>query len=380
MTVEHLIEQGNQHRADNQPAQALACYAQAFVEDFNSAAAWNNYGNVIREMGYPDRARPFLEQAIRIDADHATARFNLAVALLLMGDYEQGWPAYESRWNFEHLAGTLPAYRQPRWQGEDLRDRTILIIGEQGLGDCIQFVRYMEPLQALGARIILQVPTTLISLFQIAGGTTIGFDQPVPDFDVWCPMMSLPAVMKTTVATIPRSLAYIQAAAPAVTEWQDRLGPRTRLRVGVSWSGRRDTWINQHKSVPFDDIAMMIQQNPQYQWVNLQVDVDEAQSQILAESGVSTYPGTIQCMADTAALIACLDVVISVDSAVSHLAAAMGRPTWIMLNQYAVDWRWFVDRGDSPWYPTVKLFRQPCQGDWSAVIDRIQRFLPTFTI
>ena len=380
MSVDDLIEQGNQHRAKNQPAQALACYAQAFVEDFNSAAAWNNYGNVIREMGYPDRAIPFLEQAIRIDANHVTARFNLAVALLLQGDYEQGWRAYESRWNFEHLAGTLPAYTQPRWQGEDLRGRTILIIGEQGLGDCIQFVRYMEPLQALGARITLQVPTALISLFQIAGGVTIGFDQPVPDFDVWCPMMSLPAVMKTTVATIPRSLAYIQPAAAAVSEWQDRLGPRTRLRVGVSWSGRRDTWINQHKSVPFELIAEMIQRNPQYQWVNLQVDADEQQSRILAESGVSVYPGTIHCMADTAALIACLDVVISVDSAVSHLAAAQGRPTWIMLNQFAVDWRWFVDRGDSPWYPTAKLFRQSCQGDWITVLDRIQRFLPTFTI
>ena len=380
MSVEHLIEQGNQHRASNEPAQALACYAQAFVEDFNSAAAWNNYGNVIREMGYPDRARPFLEQAIRIDPNHTTAKFNLAVALLLAGDYEQGWPAYESRWDFEHLAGSLPAYPQPRWQGEDLRDRTLLIMGEQGLGDCIQFVRYIEPLQARGARIILQVPDALISLMQIDGGKTIGFGQPVPAFDVWCPMMSLPAVMMTTVATIPRALSYISANAAAAAEWNRRLGPRTRLRVGVSWSGRRDSWINQHKSVPFNDIAEMIRRNPQYQWVNLQVDADEEQSRILTESGVSVYPGTIRDMADTAALISGLDVVISVDSAVSHLSAAMGRPTWIMLNDYAVDWRWFRNRGDSPWYPTVKLFRQPCQGNWTAVLDRIQRFLPTFTI
>jgi len=380
MTVDDLIEQGNQHRANNRPAQALACYAQAFVQDFNSAAAWNNYGNVIREMGYPDRARPFLEQAIRIDPNHTTAKFNLAVALLLEGNYEQGWPAYESRWNFEHLAGSLPAYSQPRWQGEDLQDRTLLIMGEQGLGDCIQFVRYIEPLQARGARIILQVPDALISLMQIDGGTTIGFGQPVPAFDVWCPMMSLPAVMMTTVATIPRALSYISANAAAVAEWNRRLGPRTRLRVGVSWSGRRDSWINQHKSVPFEQIAEMIQRNPEYQWVNLQVDADQEQSEILVESGVSTYPGTIQCMADTAALIAGLDVVISVDSAVSHLSAAMGRPTWIMLNDYAVDWRWLRDRGDSPWYPTVKLFRQPGQGDWRSVLDRIQRFLPTFTV
>jgi len=380
MSVDDLIEQGNQHRAENQPAQALACYAQAFVTDFNSAAAWNNYGNVIREMGFPDRARPFLEQAIAIDPGHTTARFNLAVALLLAGDYEQGWPAYEHRWNFEHLAGTLPTYAQPRWQGEDLQGRTILIIGEQGLGDCIQFVRYVEPLQALGARIVLQVPTTLISLLQISGGVTTGFDQAVPDFDFWCPMMSLPAVMKTTLATIPRSLAYIQAATPVVSEWHERLGVKNRLRVGISWSGRRDTWINQHKSVPFDLVLDMIQRNPQYQWVNLQVDVDEHQSRILAELGVSVYPGTIHSMADTAALIACLDVVISVDSTVSHLSAALGQPTWIMLNQFAVDWRWFVDRGDSPWYPTAKLFRQPSQGDWVSVLDRIQRFLPTFTV
>lgn len=380
MSVEHLIEQGNQYRADNRPEQALACYAQAFVQDYNSAAAWNNYGNVMREMGYPDRARPFLEQAIRTDPNHVTARFNLAVALLLQGDYEQGWPAYESRWNFEHLAGTLPTFSQPRWQGQDLTDKTVLIMGEQGLGDCIQFVRYLEPLQALGARIILQVPTPLISLLQIPGGETIGFDQPRPAFDLWCPMMSLPAVMKTTVATIPRALSYISANAVAMTEWNQRLGPRTRLRVGISWSGRRDTWINHHKSVPFDLVAAMIRQNPQYQWVNLQVDVDDTQSQILAQSGAAMYPGTIQCMADTAALVSCLDVVISVDSAVSHLSAALGRPTWIMLNDYAVDWRWLRDRGDSPWYPTAKLFRQPRQGDWSTVLDRIQSFLPKFTV
>jgi hypothetical protein len=193
-------------------------------------------------------------------------------------------------------------------------------------------------------------------------------------------MMSLPAVMKTTLATIPRSLAYIQAAAPAVSQWHERLGQKNRLRAGISWSGRRDTWINQHKSVPFDLVLDMIQRNPQYQWVNLQVDADAAQSESLNEAGVQLYPGTIQCMADTAALVSCLDVVISVDSAVSHLSAALGRPTWIMLNQFAVDWRWLINRGDSPWYPTVKLFRQHEQGNWTTVVNRIQRFLPTFTI
>jgi hypothetical protein len=208
----------------------------------------------------------------------------------------------------------------------------------------------------------------------------IAFDSVLPEYDYWITTMSIPGVLGTTLDTVPAPLSYITADAVLRAEWQKRLGPRRRLRVGFSWSGRKDTWIHQHKSVPFGQIVNMIQACPNYEWVNLQIDADAAESQALTELGCATYPGSIACMADSAALIACMDVVVSVDTAVSHLAAAMGRPTWIMLNHYGTDWRWLLNRSTSPWYPTARLFRQPTIGNWGPVITQIARHLDLFKI
>jgi len=382
MNTHELIAQGNEYRAQRRPDLALQCYAQVFVANPDHAAAWNNYGNVMREMGYPDRSIPFLEHCLRLDPAHEQANFNLAVSLLLMGDYQRGWAQYERRWQFEHLKGQLPAFPQPRWQGESLQDKTLLIVGEQGLGDCIQFVRFVREVGLQGGHVILVVPDGLIPLF----GTnetvihTTGYEQPLPEFDVWTPMMSIPGALGVTLENLNSPISYITANPGISRAWQDRLGPKTRMRVGFSWSGRRDTWINQHKSVPFPVILAMIEANPQYQWVNLQIDATPEETSALEAAGVELYPGTIANMSDTAGLISNLDVVISVDTAISHLSAAMGRPTWIMLNHYALDWRWLLDRGDSPWYPTARLFRQPGMDQWQPVTDQIQRFLRTFTI
>ena len=381
MDTEHLISQGNTHREQHQPDLALACYAQAFVQDPDHTGAFNNYGNVMREMGWPDRAQPFLEHAIRLDPASETARFNLAVCYLLQGNYQQGWPAYEDRWNYQHLKGTLPNFPQPKWTGQELANKTILVIGEQGLGDTIQFVRFCTDLVRKGAQVVLVVDAGLVSLFGSSPGMQVlAFDQELPGFDYWIPVMSLPGLLGTTLTNLDSPLNYLAINSAALTAWQQRLGPRRRLRVGVSWSGRKDTWIHQHKSVPFGQIVNMIQACPDYQWVNLQIDCDEKESQILQELGVSTYPGTISCMADSAALIMCMDVVISVDTAVSHLAAALGKSTWIMLNQYGQDWRWLLNRSDSPWYPSAKLFRQPTMGNWGPVITQITRQLNLFKI
>jgi hypothetical protein len=382
MNFEQLINQGNDYRAQRQPEQALSCYAQVFLGAPNHAAAWNNYGNVLREMGYPDRSIPFLEHCLRLDPDHEQANFNLAVSLLLMGDYQRGWKQYEQRWNFEHLRGMLPSFAQPRWQGESLKDKKLLIVGEQGLGDCIQFVRFCKEVKTQGGHAIMVVPDPLIALFQTNTDDTavVGYEQTLPDFDFWIPMMSMPGILGVTIENLNSPISYISAKKEIAQSWQQRLGPKTRMRVGFSWSGRRDTWINQHKSVPFSQVLEMIKNNPQYDWINLQVDAADHESQALADTGVSLYPGTIQSMDDTAGLISCLDVVISVDTAVSHLAAAMGRPTWIMLNHYGLDWRWLLARGDSPWYPTARLFRQPSMDQWQPVLDRIQKFLKVFTI
>lgn len=382
MTPNDLIEAGNQHRANDNPAQALQCYAMAFVQDPESAAAFNNYGNVQREMGHPDRAIPFLQHSLVLEPNNVTAQFNLAVSYLLMGNYPQGWPAYESRWNYEHLAGTEPKYQQPRWRGEDLRDKTILVVGEQGHGDCIQFVRFLYNLHVMGARIKLQVTDGLIpvmsssSIVQQVGSYTTDMGE----FDYWIPIMSLPGVLGITVDTIPKIQSYLTAQPALVKDWLDRLGPKTRMRVGVSWSGRRDAWLNRHKGVPFPVILEMIRANPQYECINLQIDATPDEEQALADAGVTRYPGSIVSFAETAALMMHMDVVIGVDTAVSHLAGALGRPAWIMLNAYATDWRWLLDRDSSPWYSTARLFRQPAMGDWASVTKKVAQYLSWFKV
>ena len=382
MTPNELIEAGNQHRAEDNPAQALQCYAMAFVQDPESAAAFNNYGNVQREMGHPDRAIPFLQHSLVLEPNNITAQFNLAVSYLLMGNYPQGWPAYESRWNYEHLAGTEPKYSQPRWRGEDLRDKTILVVGEQGHGDCIQFVRFLYNLYVMGAKIKLQVTDGLIpvmsssSMLQQVGSYTTDMGE----FDYWIPIMSLPGILGITVDNIPKIQSYLHAQPALVKDWLDRLGPKTRMRVGVSWSGRRDSWLNRHKSVPFPVILEMIRANPQYEWINLQIDASDDEEQALADAGVTRYPGSIVSFAETAALIMHMDVVIGVDTAVSHLAGALGRPAWIMLNAYATDWRWLLDRDSSPWYSTARLFRQPAMGDWTSVTKKVAQYLSWFKV
>jgi tetratricopeptide (TPR) repeat protein len=381
METELLIAQGNTHRERHQPDLALACYAQAFVQDYTSASAFNNYGNVLREMGFPDRAQPFLDHAIRINPLNETARFNLAVCLLLQGNYTQGWPAYEDRWTFEHLKGALPQLPQPRWTGQDLSSKTVLVIGEQGLGDTIQFLRFTRNLQQLGAKIILVVDPVVVSLYNnIANVQVISFGEELPEYDYWITIMSIPGILNITLDTLDSPLSYITLKQAAVSNWQKILGPRRRLRVGFSWAGRRDTWIHQHKSVPFGQIVELVKSNPEYEWVNLQIDANPEESQVLENLGCKTYPGTITCLADSAALISCTDVVVSVDTVVSHLAGALGKPTWIMLNHYGVDWRWLLNRADSPWYPSVRLFRQPQMGNWGPVMSQITRHLSLFKI
>ena len=192
--------------------------------------------------------------------------------------------------------------------------------------------------------------------------------------------MSIPAVIGTTVDNIASVQYYLTADTALQRAWQERLGPKRRLRVGFCWSGRRDTWINRHKAMPFEVMLELIQRNPGYEWVNLQSDCTEQEEAELVAAGVTAYPGAIRNFADTAALLMHMDVVLSVDTAVAHLAGALGRPVWVMLSQYALDWRWLLDRDSSPWYTTARLFRQPVQGDWSSVTERIHKFLSWYKI
>jgi len=377
-----LIEEGNRLRGENRPDQALKCYMLAMCHDPDSSAAFNNYGNVLRECGQARRGIPFLEHAIILDPTSITAKFNLAVSYLIQGDYARGWPAYEARWEYEHLAGSLPQHAQPRWTGQDLKDKTILVIGEQGHGDNIQFCRFLFNLHAGGARVLFQTTEGLIPLLNTSPVISwIGTytDQP-PEFDYWVPIMSIPGVLGVTLENLPRQVQYINAQSDKYAAWLKLLGAKKRMRVGVSWSGRRDAWLNRHKGVPFETVLDMIKRNPNYEWINLQVDATAEEQQQLIAAGVTHYPGSIASFADTAALINCMDVVISVDTAITHLAAAMGRPTWLMLQWFATDWRWMLDRDSNPWYSTVRIFRQPSMGDWESVTRKIEQYLTWFKV
>lgn len=382
MNVNELIALGNTHREQNNPEQALACYVQAIALDRNSAVAFNNYGNVLRECAEPDAAVPFLQRAIQLDPGNVTAQFNLAVAWLLAGDYKNGWPQYEHRWQYEHLAGLLPQYQQPRWTGQDLKDRVVLVVGEQGHGDNLQFIRFIGDLTERGARVWVLVDASLIPLLQCITQIEqlIPYGETPEGFDYWIPIMSIPAVVGTTLENLSHVQYYLTADPARCHTWQQRLGPKRRLRVGFCWSGRRDTWINQHKSIPFADMLRLIQRNSNYEWINLQVDSTPEETAALSASGVVCYPGSVQNFADSAALISQCDVVVTVDTAVAHLSGALGRPTWVMLSWFALDWRWLLNRDSSPWYSTARLFRQPGRADWATVTDRITQYLSWFKI
>jgi hypothetical protein len=381
MDTELLIAHGNTAREENNPELALKYYAEALTEDRRSASAFNNYGNVLRELGDPVGAVPFLQRSIQLAPTHPTAQFNLAVAYLLAGDYARGWPQYESRWNYEHLAGALPTYSQPRWTGQDIKDKTVLVVGEQGHGDNIQFVRFIGDITSRGARVILTLNASLRPLILGPSIPTILVEgDPLPEFDYWIPIMSIPSVIGTTVENIASVQYYLTADAQLQKQWQTVLGHKTRLRIGFCWSGRRDTWINRHKAMPFETMLALVRRNPDYEWVNLQCDCTAEEEAELIAAGVRAYPGAIQNFADSAALLMHMDVVLSVDTAVAHLAGALGRPVWIMLSQYALDWRWLLDRDSSPWYSTARLFRQPTMGDWTTVTDKIHKFLSWYKI
>jgi len=383
MTHDELLAHGNHFRSTSEPEKAIACYAQAFIQNPDFGPAYNNYGNVIREMGHPERAIGFLLNALAIDPNDSVAQFNLAVAYLLSGDLERGWKQYEKRWQFEHLDGKLPQFSQPRWEGQDLSGKSIMITGEQGHGDNIQFCRFAEQLVQAGANVYIGVDNNLkpllVSSF-IRGVTILGSDDVLPEFDYWTPIMSIPGFLGITYSNLPYKMQYLTPSQQVTAEWNKRLGLKRKLRIGFAWSGRRDSWINQHKSVPFEKIFELIKRNPDYEWHNLQMDCTDEENQQLVEQGVISHRGMARNWEDTAAIVHHMDVVVAVDTAVGHLAGAMGRPFWLPLNQFGQDWRWLLKRNDSPWYSSCRIFRQPKIADWDTPLEAIHQNLKLFKI
>jgi len=297
--------------------------------------------------------------------------------LLVRGDFLQGWEEYEWRWKTKDAAFPERNFAQPQWDGSPLEGRTLLLHAEQGLGDAIQFIRYLPLVAQNGGNIVLECQPELQRLFQRMAPDlpVLAMGQALPAFDVHCPLMSLSRVFSTDLGNIPQTVPYLHADAAEAALWGERLaGLGSSLKVALVWAGNPTNKNDRKRSLKLASLAPLAEV-PGVRFISLQKGDATAEARTLpAGVALIDVAEDLKDFADTAALLANLDLVISVDTAVVHLAGAMGRPVWTLL-PFAPDWRWLLGRADSPWYPTMRLFRQPAIGDWDAVIAEVREQL-----
>jgi tetratricopeptide (TPR) repeat protein len=372
--AEALFNRGTSLASRNRPLEALASFDKAIVARPDWADALCNRAVALVSLNRQAEAIATFERATAIEPGHPEANCNESLARLRLGDFGRGWAKYESRWASRDLASQRRAFAQPLWLGgETLQGKTILLHAEQGLGDTVQFVRYAPLVAGLGARVIVEVQPPLTALLSDIVGIsrTVSKGEPLPEFDVHCPLLSLPLAFKTDLDTIPATVPYLAAPEVRVTQWQDRLGRRASPRVGIAWAGSRTNRNDHNRSISLGPLASALQ-TPGVELVSVQKEVSAADRELLRGNPHIRHVGDeLADFADTAAVISQLDLVISVDTSVAHLAGAMARPVWILV-PFAPDFRWMLDREDSPWYPTARLFRQTGIGDWDGVLARVR--------
>jgi tetratricopeptide (TPR) repeat protein len=358
--------------------EALASYATAIALKPDYAEAHSNRGVTLRDLQRHADALASYETAIALRPDLAEAQWSKGVCLLQMGDFARGWAQYEWRRRLDPPL-TFRSFAQPLWTGQqDIAGKTLFIHHEQGHGDTIQFCRYATLARARGARVVVSVPNQLRELLTTLGPgiDIIGGDEDPRDFDYHCPMMSLPLAFGTTLETIPAHVPYLGADPARIVRWQGRLAGLAAFRVGLCWAGaprrhlQRAHAIDRRRSIALAQYAPL-GAIPGVGFVSLQKG-DAAAEAVTPPSGLTLHDWTheLRDFADTAALIAALDLVITVDTSVAHLAGALGKSVWV-LNRFDACWRWLTDRTDSPWHPTARLWRQPEAGDWESVVAQV---------
>jgi Flp pilus assembly protein TadD len=363
--------------------EAMDCFRQSISLHPHAASVWSNLGVTLGMAGRLEEAAQCHEEAVALQPGDPDLQWNRAQGLLALGRFSEGWPAFESRWQSVFTGMRLPFPRERQWRGQvPLEGLTLLVHHEQGLGDSLQFCRYVQRLTAAGAKVIVQVPRPLRRLLEGSMGVSHIIDRgdPTPQYDWHCPMMSLPGCFETDLAGLSSCVPYLRAAPSESKAWAERLGPAVRPRVGLVWSGglRPDQpelrATNERRNISFRQLARI--QRPDVDFFSLQKG-DAAIEEMLRErptcwsvDNLHDFTSQLDDFADTAALIDNLDLVVTVDTSTAHLAGAMGKPVWI-LNRFDMCWRWRLDPLRSAWYPTARLFNQSTPGDWQGLLDRL---------
>ncbi|GLH77676.1 hypothetical protein SSBR45G_25840 [Bradyrhizobium sp. SSBR45G] len=378
----HEIEPGNSDicvktgivlRTMRRDEEALEWFERALALQPGSRDALHDRAAVLTKLRRFDEAFEIYRRLKDSDPSDALADLGAAHLNLLLGNFDAGWAGREARW---HLPSSYPRFQQPMWQGHpDIAGKTIVIAADEGLGDTIQFARYVPMVAALGARVILAVQKSLLPLLS----NTPGISQCIPvseaadlaAVDVHCPIMSLPFAFRTTLETIPAPVSYLPAPDPErIQLWEERLGAHEKLRVGLVWSGNPNHLDDHNRSIQLRTVLRLLDEDAVF--VSLQKEPKaEDQTALQDASRILDLTSQLTDFVDTAALISCLDLVITVDTSVAHLAGALGRPTWTLLS-YTPDYRWLLERDDSVWYPTMRLFRQRERRDWAEVIEEVR--------
>ncbi len=355
-------------RRMDRPEEAEGAYRRVIHRSPSHADARNNLANALMDLGRPREARAVYEEVLKLRPEHRDARWNLGIAELLLGDFEAGWQDFEAR--LRNVSS--PCQPEDHWDGSPLRGRRILLSAEQGLGDTLQFVRYVPLVKERGGFVIVQCHEPLIRLVRSmrAVDVSVAFGEPLPHFDCYAPLMSLPRILGTNEENIPARIPYLHADPEIVEHWRELVAGTRDLRVGIAWAGNPGHKNDRHRSLELAQLRAL-DGIPGTEFYNLQVGAQAPAEGLLR---VHTPARELSDFAETAAFIRNLDLVVSVDTAVAHLAGALGGAVWTLV-PFAPDWRWLLEREDSPWYPTMRLFRQTSRNDWQPVLERVRREL-----
>ncbi len=358
---------GNALKEQERWAEATEAYRTALKFQPENPVARTNLGAALAEQGRFDEAVRAYREVLATQPDYPLARLNHGLLALLHGDFAQGWPLYEARWDV--FPDSRRSFAQPPWDGSAPEGKRILIHAEQGFGDSIQFARFVPLVAALGGEVIVECQPPLVDLMRgiTNSGEVVPAGAPLPPFDFHVPMLSLPLIFRTTPDTIPQEVPYLVPDAARVATWRERLGERSRLRVGLAWAGDPNHVRNRTRSLPIQDFQPLILMEG-IDFFSLQKGPASQQIERLDHSArLIDHTSELGDFADTAALISGLDLVITVDTAIAHLAGALGKRVWTLL-AFVPEWRWGLGSIATPWYPTMRLFRQPAPGDWRSVI------------